>query len=442
MDLKPYQQQGRDFLAARKTAGLFDDMRLGKTRQFLTAAKKNGFETVAVVAKATGVYEWEMQSADAGFNPVILKSKDKPLRGRFNIISYNTLCGKLHPKLMEARFDLVGGDESDQAKNPQAKRTKAFFGETMDRVGGICERAENIWVMTGTPVLNDPSELWPTIRALWPDAIDTRRGEPMSYWEFVNRFCETQTNTIHVKTKRGAVEREITKIIGGKNLNDLRDRLRGRILRRTKSDVWKEWNEPIIDVLPVEGVVSGIPAEELRKVEEALQDNDMVDALSEVAEQAATLRRLTGLAKVKGVIEWVDDNIEQMGKVILFAHHREVIEALKNLLTHKYVEIVGGMTSEQKRNAYMAFQQDDSIKVFIGQNQAARDSIPLWKASTAVSVEPDWVPGNNRQMMDRMSYIDKKDPCVGYYAMLRGSIDERIQQANLRKKNITDQLGL
>ena len=142
MNLKPYQQVGRDFLAERKMAALYDDMRLGKTRQFLMAAKQVGCETIAVVAKATGVYEWEMQSQEAGFNPVILKSKDSPIKGRFNIMSYNALISKLHPKLMNMHFDLVGGDETDQVKNHKAKRTTAFFGARMDRAGGITGQAE------------------------------------------------------------------------------------------------------------------------------------------------------------------------------------------------------------------------------------------------------------------------------------------------------------
>lgn len=430
MNLKPYQQVGRDFLAERKMAALYDDMRLGKTRQFLMAAKQVGCETIAVVAKATGVYEWEMQSQEAGFNPVILKSKDSPIKGRFNIMSYNALISKLHPKLMNMHFDLVGGDETDQVKNHKAKRTTAFFGARMDRAGGITGQAERVWLMTGTPILNHPAELWPTIHALWPDAIETRNGRPMSYWQFVNRYCITVENNYG------------TQITGGKNLYELRDKLRGRMLRRTKVQVWSEWSAPIIDVLPVDGNVTGIPSDEIEKVRQALLEKDVVSALASVAEQAATLRRLTGLAKVNGVLRWVDDNIDEMGKVILFAHHKEVIETLRNNLKHKYVMIIGGMSSEEKKAAYMAFQDDDSIKVFIGQNQAARDSIPLWKASTAVSIEPDWTPGNNDQMMDRMSYIEKKEPCVGYFATLRGSIDDDIQRANLRKKNITHQLGL
>ena len=145
---------------------------------------------------------------------------------------------------------------------------------------------------------------------------------------------------------------------------------------------------------------------------------------------------------MNGVVEWIDDNIEQMGKIIVFAHHKEVIDLLKSKLKYKHVSIIGGMSQFEKKNAYTVFQEDESIKIFIGQNQAARDSIPLWKASTTILVEPDWVPGNNEQMIDRMAYFDKKELCVAYYATLRGSIDELIQKALLRKKDITNQLGL
>jgi hypothetical protein len=45
-------------------------------------------------------------------------------------------------------------------------------------------------------------------------------------------------------------------------------------------------------------------------------------------------------------------------------------------------------------------------------------------------------------MLDRMTHFSKKEPCVAYYATLRGSIDEDIQKANIRKREITSELGL
>lgn len=428
-DLFPYQLEGAKFLANRQYAALFDGMRMGKTRQFLKGARLVGAETIAVVAKASGVYVWEKEAAEWGFDPIILKSKDKPKKNRFNIFSYNAMISNLHSELMLQTFDLVGGDESDAFKNPKAKRTKAFYGPKLDKKDGLLSRSERAWVMTGTPVLNDPSELYPMCRAMFPDAIMKNNGRVMSYWDFVYRYCKTIDNGFGLK------------IIGGKNLSKLREELRGRTLRRTKDQVWEEWKEPIVDLLPVAGNVKGIPSEEMEAVRRALKSTDIVNALQSVAEQAATLRRLTGIAKVKGVCEWLDDNIDQAGKVIVFAHHKEVIAALKAHLKHKYVEIIGGMSSEQKYNAYTAFQEDESVKIFIGQNQAARDSIPLWKASTTISIEPDWVPGNNDQMMDRMEHFSKREPCICYYATLVGSIDEDIQKANVRKRQISGELG-
>ncbi len=429
-DLFPYQLEGAKFLANRQYAALFDGMRLGKTRQFLKAAKMLSASGVAVVAKASGVYVWEQEALEWGFDPVILTSKDQPKKNRFNIMSYNALISALHPRLMSARFDLVGGDESDAFKNCKAKRTKAFYGPKMNKAEGLIDRADRAWVMTGTPVLNDPSELYPMCRAIFPDAILNRNDVPMSYWEFVNRYCVTFDNGFGLK------------ITGGKNLSKLREKLRGRVLRRTKEQVWTDWKEPLVSLLPVKGHVGSIPSEEMDAVRKALASTDMISALQSAATQAPTLRRLTGLAKVKGVVDWIDDNIEQAGKIIVFAHHKDVIELFKSKLKHKYVEIIGGMSQEEKYNAYTAFQEDDSVKIFVGQNQAARDSIPLWKSSTTISIEPDWVPGNNDQMMDRMSHFSKKEPCVCYYATLLGSIDEDIQKANTRKRQITGELGL
>lgn len=439
--LFPYQLVGANFLAARRYAGLFDGMRMGKTRQFLKAARIIGAETIAVVAKASGVYVWEKEAREWGFDPIILKAGDKPVWKKFNIFSYNGLISELHDQLIEICYDLLGGDEADAFKSLDAARTQKFYGFREDKYNknkivyeedvGLCVYADRVWVMTGTPVLNNPSELYPMFRALFKDALMKDNGVIMSFNEFCGRFCKFGQNNGF-----GA------KIVGGKNLNKLRDLLRGRTLRRTKEEVWEDWKQPIIDLLPVPGNVDGIPSEEIALVRTALQSADIVLALQSIAPHCATLRRLTGLAKVNGVIDWIDDNVESHGKIIVFAHHKEVIAALKSKLTHKYVEIIGGMTSEQKYNAYNAFQTDDTIKIFIGQNQAARDSIPLWKASTTISIEPDWVPGNNDQMLDRMTHFSKKEPCVGYYATLRGSIDEDIQKANIRKRDIMSELGL
>ena len=440
--LFPYQQVGAEFLAARKYAALFDGMRMGKTRQFLKAARIIGAETIGVVAKASGVYVWEKEAREWGFDPIILKAGDEPVWGRFNIFSYNGLISELHEQLLKICYDLVGGDEADAFKSLDAARTQKFYGFRPDKHNkniivfdpdlGLCAYADRVWVMTGTPVLNNPSELYPMMRCLFFDALMDDNGIIMTFNKFCGKFCKYGKNNGF-----GA------KIVGGKNLAKLRDLLRGRCLRRTKEEVWEEWKEPIIDLLPVPGSVEGIPSEEIRLVREALADTeDVVAALAAVAPHCATLRRLTGLAKVNGVVQWIDDNIEECEKLIVFAHHKEVISTLKSKLKHKYVEIIGGMSSEAKYNAYTAFQEDPSVKIFIGQNQAARDSIPLWKASTTISIEPDWVPGNNDQMLDRMTHFSKKEPCVGYFATLRGSIDEDIQKANIRKREITGELGL
>lgn len=440
--LFPYQVVGANFLAARRNAGLFDGMRMGKTRQFLKAARLIGAETIAVVAKASGVYVWEKEAREWGFDPIILRAGDKPVWKRFNIFSYNGMISDLHEQLSQMCYDLMGGDEADAFKSLDADRTQKFYGFREDKYNknkilfdgdvGLCVYADRVWVMTGTPVLNHPGELYPMFRALFPDALMKDNGKIMSYNEFCGRFCKYGPPTPFGPGK----------IVGGKNLHKLRDLLRGRTLRRTKEEVWEDWKEPIIDLLPVPGNVDGIPSDEIALVREALASQDIVQALAAASPHCATLRRLTGLAKVNGTVDWIDDNIDNCGKLIVFAHHKEVIAALKSKLKHKYVEIIGGMTSEQKYNAYNAFQTDPKISVFIGQNQAARDSIPLYAASTTISVEPDWVPGNNDQMLDRMTHFSKKEPCVGYFATLRGSIDEDIQKANIRKRDITSELGL
>ena len=407
MSLRPYQVDGVAWLRTRKHALLADQMRLGKTAQAIRAA--TGCMSIGVVCPASVVPVWHEQFA-----------KWQMVSARTHVASYDKV---MRGEFDGRSFDVLILDEAHYLKSGDAKRTRKIYGEKCDGVGGLIAKAGRVYALTGTPSPNHPGELWPTLRALAPETI-LREGKPMSYWQFVNRYCKTKDNGFGLQ------------IVGGKNLDALRVAIEPFVLRRRFADVVQDAKEPVFDTLPVNGRA---PDEsEIRKLlKNCKTDDEIIAAIKKHSTHVASTRRLTGLAKVKGVVDWFRDfNEGDGGKVVFMAHHRDVIHELANgmagVLGQKPL-VVAGDTPAHVRAAAVRDFKDPKHLAFIGQIQAAGTGIDLAAADTLVFVESDWVPGNNEQAAMRIQAVDKKALLTIFAATLPGSIDEKIQSANLRK---------
>src|SRR5690606_17395473 len=142
---------------------------------------------------------------------------------------------------------------------------------------------------------------------------------------------------------------------GASNLGELQDKLRGSIMiRRLKADVLTELppkRRAVIE-LPANGAASAIRAEKnamerneeqleaLRVAVELAKASDdpeeykaavanLRDASTLAFTEISKLRHDTAVAKIPYVVEHLRNVTENGGKVIVFAHHTDVILALK-----------------------------------------------------------------------------------------------------------------
>lgn len=408
MNLRPYQIVGAEWLASKRHGYLADAMRLGKSAQAITAAHKAGARTIGVECPASAVPVWRQQF-DAWWPGGALD---------FAVDSYEKVTGGA----FDGRtFDVLIPDEAHYLKNKDAQRTRKIYGPRCDGVGGIINRAGRVWPLSGTPMPGNPSELWPTLRALAPELI-THNGKPMNYWTFITKYCVIEDNGF------GQV------IKGGKNLDKLKAAIAPFMLRRRYEDVAADMPPLQFDTLPVNG---SAPNEgELEKLlRGASTDDEILSRLRSASPHTASVRRMTGLAKVKGVLDWYADwRLAGGNKVVFMAYHREVIEALRDGIGFDASAVLmGGATPFEREAVPKRFKEDVKCTAFIGQIQAAGTAIDLSSASTLVFVESDWVPGNNLQAAMRIQKVGKTEACQIYSATLRGSVDERIACACVRK---------
>ncbi len=204
-----FQETGVQWLAKRHCAYLADKPGLGKTVQAVVAATRLGVRHPTIICPAIAIEVWRShwhEWGDRSIDPTIFSYE--------HIVKTPRLQQEI-PKLS----DLVIFDEWHYAKNPTTKRAIA--------AGYIASRAVRVWLLSATPIPNNPSEIYTTLRAVWPRLL--KKLGVHSYQEFVEKFCVSEL----VRYPNGVR----TRIVGSKNPEQLREVLSLIMLRRSIEDV-------------------------------------------------------------------------------------------------------------------------------------------------------------------------------------------------------------
>jgi len=333
------------------------------------------------------------------------------------VVTHWGIVAKQAQQLREREWDLVVLDEAHYAKNPKALRTQSLFGGRGKVVLRPLQATRKI-ALTGTPIPNRPIEVYPLLHWLDPNEY---RGSS----NFAQRYCNAHYNGFGWD------------VSGASNLDELQERLRSSVMiRRLKNDVLTELPPKIrqvIALMPDSPVLHKVleqereataatvavvekaqAAAELAKAEDEETYKAAVKALHEAQALAFTemsrARHRTAVAKVPRVLDHVKDILSNEDqKVILFAHHRDVINSLREGLETdsgewrgvETVSIMGGDAPEDRQESVTRFQEDPNVRVFLGSIGAAREGITLTRANVVVFAEIDWVPGNLNQAEDR-----------------------------------------
>ncbi len=455
--LLPYQIEGVKFLVAKKTdhanAGLFDDMGLGKTAQAIRGADALGLRRILVVCPAVARINWQREVLNWQTIPrttFVIKNikSDIPPEADVVIVSYDMLANPaLRAKFLalDLEFDLLIIDEAHALKNRTALRTKAVYGERLNGQGGIISTAERTWILTGTPLPNNASEIYTHLRALASERLQTQDGR-MTYAQFVKYFCVVDILHFGMRT--------VERIKGNKNTGELRQRLDGFFIRRKKEDVLTQlpalqWGTIVLEppksalkevmalektqaISEVKAVLAAAAASHHNK-DGTLADDILRDANKQAL---ASLRRAVGLAKVEPTVEFITEELENgAAKIILFCYHREVIERMAaGLNKYNPVVITGDTARNARQKAIDDFQGNNEVRLFIGQITATNSAITLTASDNVLIMEPSWTPAENVQAAARAHRIGQKSSSVlARYVVLAGSVDEDLTRVLIRK---------
>jgi SWI/SNF-related matrix-associated actin-dependent regulator 1 of chromatin subfamily A len=442
--LDDYQLEGADFLATNRRALLADVMGVGKSAQGVAAVDLVGAQSILVVCQGIKRKDWKRDFARWSETErpvkVIASSKDIPLSKGVTLVSYDLVeIVVQYAQLMGIRFDVLIMDEVQFLKSREAKRTQTVLGR-----GGLVHYCDYIWLLTGTPAINHPAEMWTWLYTLFPEVI-TFQDKPLSYDQFVERYCVTR------ETKYGTV------ITDGKNIEELRSRMWSIMLRR-KEDVLKDlpsldFNDLMIprenithpdDIRDLAEAENGKAGQQLRTLLEQYERSGDTD-LSSVDEDfhITTLRKITAVAKARPLCDILIQELvtRKIDKLVLFGIHRDALK-----LCHAYFadagmepEIIwGGIDDNKKDRRITRFVSNHKCRVIIGQIDAAGTGVDRlqYGACDVVFLESSWTPTGNLQAIKRVHRRGQRFPVNARFAHLTNSTDERVQKVTRRKTKL------
>eukprot|EP01103_Thecamoeba_quadrilineata_P015644 TRINITY_DN5007_c0_g1_i1.p1 TRINITY_DN5007_c0_g1~~TRINITY_DN5007_c0_g1_i1.p1 ORF type:complete len:823 (-),score=154.18 TRINITY_DN5007_c0_g1_i1:46-2403(-) len=416
----PFQLEGLKLgISMKGKVMLADDMGLGKTIQAIALAAYYRNEWPFLIICPSSVrYNWvnELQkwlSISADDINVILtgKSEDLRLEKMVTIISYD-LVPRLAPFLKKAAFKIVIADESHYLKTRNAKRTQAAVP--------LLKKAKRTLLLTGTPALSRPSELFSQLEGLgW-----AKKTPFDSFKKFAFRYCAAH---------RGAFGWDYS---GSSNLPELHRILESSfMIRRMKKDV--------LEQLPLKTrkqvFIEPSPAILKEIVKMSTQAARLGRKTMQYRELITAMYVLTGKAKIDAAKEYLKDLVEKGDKFIVFAHHMAVMDAIQDFIKesgHKYIRIDGTTPSQLRQELVNTFQNDEKCKVAILSITAAGQGITLNAAALAVFVELYWTPGVLLQAEDRIHRIGQTFPVTIHYLMSRKTLDDGIWPLLSRKMEI------
>ncbi len=421
-ELLPYQLDGIAFAAGNGRSILADDMGLGKTIQGIGVAELLRIEAdikkVLIVSPASLKSQWASEIYKFSENncSLILGSADeRTLQYRnacfFTICNYEQVL-RDYLAIEAVEWDLIILDEGQRIKNWETKTSRII--KSLNSKFAL--------VLTGTPLENRVDDLYSIV-----EFIDSQRLAPA--FRFFNRH--------RIVDEKG-------KVIGYKNLAELRDNLKPILLRRTRASVMKELpprRTKIVRITPTEEqlVLHSANARIVKYILDKAYINEM-DLLR--LRQAFAMCRMSAdstylcdkeepgysskLRKLSEILEQM--KAEEDRKIIIFSEWTTMLGLIETILKEHdiiYVRLDGSVPQKKRQGLVSEFQKNPDCKVFLATN-AGSTGLNLQAANTVINVDLPWNPAVLEQRIGRAHRMGQKRPVQVYILVTEDTIEERL----------------
>lgn len=413
----PFQSFALRWLQPRKKAFVALEQGLGKT----VISALDITPPALVVCTASMKFKWqeELNKWRPELTTSVVRSAKKPFKpADVVIVNYEAMYwlkfedvivkGKPERKRKVHRVDFgdvatLVVDESHYCKSYDAVRTAVISHKI--------KATEKVRLLSGTPVVSRPIELWPLLYAIG--------ATKLGYMEYGKRYCKGwKTPWNSWDFSRSSNEDELAKI------------LEPVMLRMTKEKVLPELPSKTYSVVELD-----LPVD---KREKQFNIADIEKNPDPVAFEALPdILHMNAHRKLPLALQHIKDRLEVTSKVVVFAHHRDIIQALlSGLAEFNPVKVVGGDSPESRYQAEKTFQSDPNCRVFVGNLTAAGEGLTLTASNWVIFVESSWTPKGIHQPADRCHRIGQVHPVTAEILTIHQSIDAHMLHSVLKKMDI------
>lgn len=441
MSLFPYQTKGVAYALQKKRLIIGDSMGLGKTAEAIaTMVAANAFPCLVICPNSLKINwsrEWELWTGRK-FTIILDNNVRKNYQlyyesgmAKVFIVNYESLKKyfvksinkkedeklRLNHIIFDDRikmFKSVIIDESHRCKNLATQQTKF--------TKGICNEKEWILCLTGTPVINKPKDLISQLGII--NAMDFFG----KYANFVRRYCNGPNEA--------------------SNLRELNYKLNlNCFFRRDKKEVLTELPPKLRQVIicDIDNRHEYTDAENdlinyLREYKEASDEQIQKSMRGEIMVRIGILKNISARGKLNDVYDFIDDVLENGEKLVVFAHLKEIIGAIRKHYPKGTVSITGDDSIPQRQQAIDSFQNISECKLILCSIKAAGVGVTLTASSRVAFIEQSWSAADHEQCEDRCHRIGQKDSVQCTYFLGKNTIDEHIYKIIDSKRNMANMI--
>lgn len=414
-----HQKEAIQKLLENKKFILADDMGLGKTTSTIIGALESGSKKILIICPATLKINWKREIENYSDRPIfIAESKNFSTEHDFVIANYDIIKNFHDPKnkeeslILNSKFDLVIVDEAHYIKNATAQRTKL--------INDLVKNTERLWLLTGTPMTSRPMDYFNLL-----SLVDSPVSK--NWMAYAIRYCAGY------QFKVG--NRKVWNITGASNLEELRERTSGTILRRLKENVL---DLPDKIITPVYLKLKSKAYEDVMGEYYDWYDKNPEESKSLTVQfsKLTKVRQIIAEEKIQQTIEIAENIIEQGKKVIIFCNFTDSLNKIVEHFGKTAVKLDGSMAQHERQYSVDQFQENEKIKVFVGNIKAAGTGITLTAGEAAIFNDLSFLPSDHAQAEDRSYRYGQKNNVLVYYPIFENTIEGIIYDILNNKKQV------
>lgn len=410
MKLFDYQEKALALTSDKDNSAFYYDMGLGKTFIGSERLRLYGERVNIIVCQKSKIKDWCEHFKEHYTDYAVFDLTNKKDMQAFMVYPIYKCIGIINYELAYRRAELrqlkdftMMLDESSMIKNETAKRTKFI----------LSLNPSHTILLSGTPTDGKYEFLYSQLRLL---------GWKITKTAYYNRYIKTE-----LRSYGGPMFRVVT---GYKNVSELKAKLKeyGAVFAKAEEVIKLPEKKFIKEYSTVSSDYKKFMKDRVIKIDDKELTGD--STLSKRL-YARMLCSAYSKDKISRLIDLVNSTSD---RVIIFYNFNTELEALRKVLFDRPISIVNGQVKDLK-----AYENNDNSVTLI-QYQAGAMGLNLQKANRIIYFSLPERSELFEQSKARICRIGQEKQCYYHIMMCHKSVEEKIYECLLMRKDYTDEL--